>query len=82
MVFGEPLSIVVTIPNCRLLTSLVSKTTEHQEAMMKQPDYPDMVAGLKPFLREGQMKMCHIEFSNDAAVAFTAPKRQRYQLSH
>ena len=32
-----------------------------------------MVAGLKPFLRDGQMKMYHVEFNNDADVAFTAP---------
>ena len=41
--------------------------------MMKRPDYPEMVAGLKPFLRDGQMKMYHVEFNNDTAVAFTAP---------
>lgn len=41
--------------------------------MMKRLDYPDMVAGLKPFLRDGQMKMYHVEFNNDTAVAFTAP---------
>ena len=41
--------------------------------MMKRPDYPDMVAGLKPFLRDGQMKICHVDFNNDTAVAFTAP---------
>ena len=41
--------------------------------MMKQPDYPDMVARLKPFLRDGQMKMSHVEFNNDTVVAFTAP---------
>lgn len=32
-----------------------------------------MVAGLKPFLRDGQMKICHVEFNNDTAIAFTAP---------
>lgn len=32
-----------------------------------------MVAGLKPFLRDGQMKMSHVEFNNDTAVAFAAP---------
>ena len=32
-----------------------------------------MVAGLKPFLRDGQMKMYHVEFNNDTAVAFAAP---------
>ena len=32
-----------------------------------------MVAGLKPFLRDGQMKMYHVEFNNDTDVAFTAP---------
>ena len=42
--------------------------------MMKRPDYPDMVAGLKPYLRDGQMKICHVEFNNDTAVAFTAPR--------
>ena len=41
--------------------------------MMKRLDYPDMVAGLKPFLRDGQMKMYHVEFNNDTDVAFTAP---------
>jgi hypothetical protein len=41
--------------------------------MMERLDYPDMVAGLKPFLRDGQMKMYHVEFNNDTAVAFTAP---------
>ena len=51
----------------------VWKTIEHHEIMMKRLDYPDMVAGLKPFLRDGQMKMCHVEFNNDTAVAFTAP---------
>lgn len=40
--------------------------------MMKRLDYPDMVAGLKPFLRDGQMKMHHVEFNNDTAVPFTA----------
>jgi len=38
---------------------------------MKRPDYPDMVAGLKPFLH--QMKMYHVEFNNDTSVASTAP---------
>jgi hypothetical protein len=51
----------------------VWKTIEHHEVMMKRPDYPDMVAGLKPFLRDGQIKMSHVEFNNDTAVAFTAP---------
>lgn len=32
-----------------------------------------MVAGVKPFLRDGQMKICHVEFNNDTSVAFTAP---------
>lgn len=32
-----------------------------------------MVAGLKPFLRDGHLKICHVEFHNDTAVAFTAP---------
>ena len=32
-----------------------------------------MVAGLMPFLRDGQIKICHVEFNNDTAVAFTAP---------
>ena len=32
-----------------------------------------MVAGLKPFLRDGQMKICHVEFNNDTSIAFTAP---------
>jgi len=49
------------------------KTIEHHKVMMKRLDYPDMVAGLKPFLRDGQMKMYHVEFNNDTAVAFTAP---------
>ncbi|KAF8798997.1 hypothetical protein BYT27DRAFT_7122341 [Phlegmacium glaucopus] len=51
----------------------VWKTIEHHQVMMKRPDYPDMVAALQPFLRDGQMNMCHVEFNNDIAVAFTAP---------
>ena len=51
----------------------VWKAIEHHKEMMKRPDYPDMVAGLQPFLRDGQMKMCHVEFNNDTDVAFTAP---------
>jgi hypothetical protein len=53
------------------LTLPVWKTIEHHKTMMERPDYPDMVAGLKPFLRGG-MKMSHVEF-NDTTVAFTAP---------
>ena len=51
----------------------VWKTIEHHKVMMKRPDYPDMVAGLKPFLRDGQMNMRHVEFDNDTNVAFAAP---------
>ena len=51
----------------------VWKTIEHHKVMMERLDYPDMVAGLRPFLRDGQMKMYHVEFSNDTTVAFTAP---------
>ena len=32
-----------------------------------------MVAGLKPFLRDGQMKMRRVEFNNDTTATFTAP---------
>jgi hypothetical protein len=56
-----------------LTFTAVWESIEHHEVMMKRPDYPDMVAGLKPFLRDGQMKMYHVEFNNDTAVAFTAP---------
>jgi len=51
----------------------VWKTIEHHQVMMNRPDYPDMVAGLKPSFRDGQLNMCHVEFNNDTSVAFTAP---------
>jgi len=51
----------------------VWKSIKHHEIMMKRPDYPDMVAELKPFLRDGQMRMRHVEFNNDTTTAFVAP---------
>jgi hypothetical protein len=58
---------------CKVNVNAVWKTIEHHKVMMKRSDYPDMVAGLQPFLRDDQIKIYHVEFNNDTDVAFTAP---------
>lgn len=41
--------------------------------MMDRPDYAEMVGGLKPFFRDGLLKMVHAEFDDDTDPAFNAP---------
>lgn len=42
--------------------------------MMDRPDYPAMVARIKPYLRNEQLYMRHVQFHNDAPLtAFDAP---------
>ncbi|KAF8158088.1 hypothetical protein B0H34DRAFT_797503 [Crassisporium funariophilum] len=53
--------------------AFIWQTFEHHKAMMERPDYPAMVARLKPYFRDGQMKMAHVEFNHDTAAAFSAP---------
>ncbi|KAF9565755.1 hypothetical protein CPC08DRAFT_704456 [Agrocybe pediades] len=52
---------------------VVWQSHEHHQAMMNRPDYPDMVARLKPFFRDGQLKMDHVEFNGDSDNAFGSP---------
>lgn len=40
---------------------------------MDRPDYPEMVGRLKPYLRDGVLKMNHVEFNSDTDAAFNAP---------
>jgi len=41
--------------------------------MMAREDYPAMVGRLKPFFRDGQLKMNHVKFNRDTDAAFSAP---------
>ncbi|KDR82910.1 hypothetical protein GALMADRAFT_238558 [Galerina marginata CBS 339.88] len=52
---------------------VVWESHELHQAMMDRPDYPAMVGRLKPFFRDGQIKMNHVEFNNETDAAFNAP---------
>lgn len=51
----------------------VWESYEHHKTMMSRSDYPDVVAQLKLFFRDGQLKMNHVEFKGDIDSAFSAP---------
>ncbi|KAF8889992.1 hypothetical protein CPB84DRAFT_1785118 [Gymnopilus junonius] len=52
---------------------VVWESHELHQAMMARPDYPTMVGRLKPFFRDGILKMNHVKFNRDTDTAFKAP---------